>query len=137
MKLGRVEGRMARITFAVLAGGLLSGSCLAQDRGASEAGGAQAARVPSKFFYTVLREGGDEWMYRIPKCGAISPSVMQGLKYCEAFNGKKHHQICESSEFVESTNALTRERQKFMLIYHVLDTKKACDRDREEALKGD
>ena len=67
-----------------------------------------------------------------PKPAALKPRGSP-----EAFNGKKHHQICESSEFVESTNALTRERQKFMLIYHVLDTKKACDRDREEALKGD
>lgn len=136
-KLGCVESRMARITFAVLVAGLLAGSCLAQDRGDSGAGGAQSTRVPGKFFYTVLREGGDEWMYRIPACSAISVSVMQGLKDCEAFNGRKHHQMCESSELVESTNALTRERKKFMLIYHVLDTKKACERDREEALKGD
>ncbi len=60
-----------------------------------------------------------------------------GPQYCEAFNGKKHHQMCESSRFVESTNALTRERKEFMLIYHVLDTKKACERDREETLQGD
>ena len=68
---------------------------------------------------------------------AADRCVMQGLKDCEAFNGRKHPQMCEFSAFVESTNALTKERQKFMLIYRVLDTKKACERDREEALKGD
>ena len=128
---------MTRLAVVALLVGLLPGICLAQDRGVPNAGGADVSRAPSKFFYTVLADAGDEWLYRMPECGEIPASVRSGLTNCEPFNGKKHHQMCESSRFVESTNVLTRQKRKFMLIYHVFDKKTACVRDRKEALNGD
>jgi hypothetical protein len=128
---------MTRLILAVLGATLLPGLCLAQGRGATDAGGAQPERVANKYFYTVLAEGGDEWAYRLPECDVVPATASLGLKNCVAFNGRRHHQMCESSKFVESTSVLTKESRKFMLVYHVFDTRKTCMRDRKEALNGD
>lgn len=132
-----LETRMTRITFVLLMSALLPAVCLAQGRGAPDAGGeSQAARAAARFFYTVPAELGDEWEYAWPECSLLPAPASVGLKDCEAFEGNGNHQACSSSKYVELTNVLTKEKRKFMLIYHVFSTKKACVKDRKEGLTG-
>ena len=91
----------------------------------------QISNAKYKYFYSMPIEASAEWAFLLPECSSLKESEKAFIKKCSPF---ANHEVCQTSQTIELSNAMTNKKKKFSLIYHVFTSKEKCITDRNAAL---